>query len=176
MARAPSGASVTARSRRRDPRSPPARHRPRGEARQVVLGLAPRDEVGDDPGRPERHGPPHVAVTGVEDEVPVAPHPEDGRAVGGHRTQARAILPPLVVATLGLWTPRARTKVSAVTGPASVTAVMTRSPWATKPVTRVPTRKPTSSFSRQTSASRSVKRRESPLWSVRSRTAPASFC
>src|SRR2546426_8678571 len=101
MARAPgpagAGSPVTAPSRRRGARSPAARNGPWGQARQVVLRPPPGHEVGDDPGGAERHGPPHVAVAGVEDEVPVAAGAEDGWAVGSHRPEARAVLPPVVV-------------------------------------------------------------------------------
>ena len=57
--------------------------------------------------------------------------------------------------------------------PALVTAPVTRSPSALSPVTRTPRRTVTPSFSRQIRARFSVKSRESPLESPRSRTAPA---
>src|SRR4029453_496480 len=43
------------------------------------------------------HGPAHVPVTAVEEEVAVAPEAEDGRPIGRHGPKARAILTPIVV-------------------------------------------------------------------------------
>src|SRR5207245_10360004 len=67
------------------------------QALQIDLGHAPGHEVGDDPRRAARHGPAHVAVAAVEDEVSVTAEPEDRRPVGRHGPETRAERPPRVV-------------------------------------------------------------------------------
>src|SRR5262245_25457545 len=74
---------------------------PRRKTLQVQLGHAPVHEIGHDARRCAGHGPAHVAVAAVEEEVAVAAQAEDGRTVGGHGPEAGAVLAALVVHSVG---------------------------------------------------------------------------
>src|SRR5499427_503026 len=79
--------------------SPPggsARTATRGQAFEVQLGHVPVHEIGHDARSAAGHGPAHVAVAAVEEEVAVAAETEDGRAIWRHRAEARTVLTLLV--------------------------------------------------------------------------------
>src|SRR5205823_1806258 len=77
------------------------RSAPERQAREVELGHAGGHEVGDDPGGAARHRPAHVAVAAVQEEVAMAAEPEDGRPVGRHGPETRAVLALVVVGGVG---------------------------------------------------------------------------
>src|SRR5262249_19539227 len=81
--------------------SPPGGSAPQGQTFHVQLGHAPGHEIGDDAGGAAGHGPAHVAVAAIEEEVAVAAEAEDGRAVWRHGAEAGAILAALVVDGVG---------------------------------------------------------------------------
>src|SRR5215470_16547060 len=73
----------------------------RGQAFEVQLGHVPVHEIGHDARSAAGHGPAHVAVAAVEEEVAVAAETEDGRAIRGHGAEAGAVLTLLVVDGVG---------------------------------------------------------------------------
>src|SRR5499427_7925091 len=97
----PRGGSARIYSALASPRGGSARTATRGQAFEVQLGHVPVHEIGHDARSAAGHGPAHVAVAAVEEEVAVAAETEDGRAIRRHRTEAGAVLTPLVVDGVG---------------------------------------------------------------------------
>src|SRR5205823_13257848 len=71
------------------------------QALQFQLRHPAAHEVGDDAGGAAGHGPAHVPVAAIEEEIAMAAEPKDGWPIGRHRPQARAVLSPIVVDGVG---------------------------------------------------------------------------
>src|SRR5207245_3840591 len=86
---------------RKVPRAHRAGLPPGRQAFEIQLRHAAAHEVGDDAGRAAGHGPTHVPVTAVEEEIAMAAETEDGWPIGGHGPEARAVFSPIVVGGVG---------------------------------------------------------------------------
>src|SRR5258705_7738568 len=105
------------------------------QALQIQLGHAAAHEVGDDAGGTAGHGPAHVPVPAVEEEVAVAAEAKDGRPIGGHGPETRAILAPIEVDCVGEDVAgEAKDVVEVARGPAPVVAGELRRRGETEPV------------------------------------------
>src|SRR5215472_4034324 len=70
---------------------------PDGQAVEVQLGHARVHEIGDDARGAARHGPAHVTMAAVEEEIAMTRQPEDRRPVRRHGSETGAVLSPIVV-------------------------------------------------------------------------------
>src|SRR5215475_11157341 len=74
---------------------------PNGQTLEIELRHAAGHEIPDDPRGATRHGPAHVTVAAVEEEVAMSAEAENRRPIRSHGPQARAVLALVVVGRVG---------------------------------------------------------------------------